>query len=67
MQPAHRLELGEVKDGLGGDRRSEAVRNIDLPEIARPQSLALNQVSKALITELLLRKRLWPKGNAKVG
>ena len=68
VQPAHRLELGEVKDGLGSDGRGETARDVDFFETAaRAQPLALNQVGKALVAQLLFRKRLRPKGDAEVG
>lgn len=67
MQPGDRLQLGEVKNGLGSDSGSETVGEVDLPETTTAQSLALNKVGKAIIAQLLFRERLWSKGDAEVG
>ena len=67
MQPGDRLQLGEVKNGLGSDSGGETVGEVDLPETTTAQSLALNKIGKAVVAQLLFRKRLWSKGDAKVG
>ena len=47
-------EFGEVEDGLGGDRRCVAVRDIHFPQTRLLPQLAFYQVGETIITELLL-------------
>ena len=56
MQPVDGLKLGEVENSLGCHSRGEAVGDINFPETAGTEPLTFNQVGKAFVTELLLRK-----------
>ena len=47
------LHLAEVDDGLGRESAGEAVGDVDLPQCP-PLSLTVNQISEAIVTELLL-------------